>query len=201
MSYKRELSERRWQKLEDMINRLTPANIRAFERSQTAKEAVKIIGEHSDTTRTTVMSQQSYTLVRDFLFTQIFIENANRPGVLASMTVVDYRKMTEKDGRYIIAVMRHKTSHVHGPVNIVLNSNLKSWLAIFVEVMRPQIASATSGNVFLSWNGNAMISGHITKAVQSVFKKSGVDVKVTSTSFRKAAVTGLAQPRDVKCFS
>ena len=33
-----------------------------------------------------------------------------------------------------------------------------------------------------------MISGHITKAVQSVFKKIGVDVRVTSTSFRKATV-------------
>ena len=36
-----------------------------------------------------------------------------------------------------------------------------------------------------------MISGHITKAVQSVFKKSGIDVKVTSTSFRKAGVTAV----------
>ena len=34
-----------------------------------------------------------------------------------------------------------------------------------------------------------MESGHITKAVQSVFKKGGMDVKVTSTSFRKAAVS------------
>jgi hypothetical protein len=87
--------------------------------------------------------------------------------------------------------MKHKTSHVHGPARIVLSSKLKSWLSIFVEVMRPQIASATSGNVFLSWNGREMISGHITKAVQSVFKKSGTDVKVTSTSFRKAAVTAV----------
>ena len=34
-----------------------------------------------------------------------------------------------------------------------------------------------------------MKSGHITKAVQSVFKKAGLDVKITSTSFWKAAVT------------
>ncbi len=33
--------------------------------------------------------------------------------------------------------------------------------------------------------------GHITRAVQSVFKKGGMDVKVTSTSFRKAAVTAV----------
>ena len=34
-----------------------------------------------------------------------------------------------------------------------------------------------------------MESGHITKAVQSVFKKGGMDVKVTSSSFRKAPVS------------
>ena len=191
-SFKRESSERKWQKLEeDMINRLTPANIRDFEKSPTAREAVKIIGEHSDASRTTVVTQQSYTLVRDFLFAEIFIENANRPGVLASMTIEEYRKMVKQDDRYIITVLRHKTSHVHGPARIVLNAQLKSWLTIFVEIMRPQIASATTGNVFLSWNGKQMISGHITKAVQSVFKKSGMDVKVTSTSFRKAAVTAV----------
>lgn len=47
-SYKRESSERKWQKLEeDMMNRLTPGNIRSFEKSQTAREAVKIIRKQS----------------------------------------------------------------------------------------------------------------------------------------------------------
>ena len=192
VSYKREASTRKWQKLEeDTMNHLTPGNIRSFEKSETARDAIKIIGEHSDTTRTTAVTQQSYTLVRNFLFTQIFIENANRPGVLAGMTIQEYRKMTKQDEYYIITVMKHKTAYVHGPARIVLNSRLRSWLSVFVDIMRPQIASATCGNVFLSWNGKEMDSGHITRAVQSVFKKGGMDVKVTSTSFRKAAVTAV----------
>ena len=80
-----------------MLNRLTPGNVRSFEKSETAREAVKIIGKHSDISRTTAMTQQSYTLVRDFLFTQVFIENADRPGVLANMTIEDYRKMAKQD--------------------------------------------------------------------------------------------------------
>ena len=102
-SFKKESSERKWQKLdEDMINRLTPANIQSFEKSPRAKKAVKIIGKHSDASRTTVVTQQSYILVQDFLFTEIFIENANRPGFLASMTidsettVKKYYLLTEK---------------------------------------------------------------------------------------------------------
>ena len=62
-------------------------------------------------------------------------------------------------------------------------------MSVFVEVVRTQVTTAMSGPVFLSWNGNSMQSGHITKTVQSVFKKAGVDVKITSRSFRKAAVT------------
>lgn len=189
-SYKRKDSTRKWQKLEeDMLNRLTPSNIRKFEKSSAAREAIKMIGEHLDAPETTVVTQASFTLVRDFLFTQIFIDNANRPGVLAHMTMDEYRNIRKQDGRYVIAVKKHKTAHVHGPARIVLSEKLKSWLSVFVDVMRGQVGSSSSGPVFLSWNGNGMKSGHITKAVQSVFKKAGVDVKVTSTSFRKAAVT------------
>jgi site-specific recombinase XerD len=190
VSYKREANTRKWQKLEeDTINRLTPENIRKFEKSDMAREAIKIIGCHSDTTQTTLVTQRSYTLVRDFLFTQTLIDNANRPGVLAHMTMQEYNRMHEQDDHYVITVMKHKTAYVHVPPRIVLNAKLKSWFSIFVEVMRPQITSATSGNVFLSWNGKPMISGHITKAIQSLFKKSGIEMKITSTSFRKAAVT------------
>ena len=75
VSYKREASTRKWKKLEeDMMNHLTPRNIRSFEKSETARDAIKFIGEHSDTTRTTAVTQQSYTFVRNFLFT-LFIEN------------------------------------------------------------------------------------------------------------------------------
>ena len=52
--------------------------------------------------------------------------------------------------------MKHKTAAVHGPARVVLSPKLKSWLAIFVEVMRTQMASPTTGNVFLSWNGRPM---------------------------------------------
>ena len=189
-SYKRESSTRKWQKLEeDMINRLTPSNIRTLEKCVAAREAIKIIGQCSESAETTLVSQSSFTLVRDFLFTQIFTDNANRPGVLAHMTMDEYRSIRKQDDHYVITVKKHKTAYVHGPARIVLSERLKSWMSLFVNVMRAQVKTRTDGPVFLSWNGNAMKSGHITKAVQSVFKKAGLDVKITSTSFRKAAVT------------
>lgn len=48
-SYKRDSCTRRWMKLEeDVFNHLTPANIREFEKSEVAREAVKLIGQFSD---------------------------------------------------------------------------------------------------------------------------------------------------------
>jgi site-specific recombinase XerD len=190
VSYRKESSIRKWQKLEeDTRNKLTPANIRMFENSKAARDAVKIIGQHSDSTESAAVTQSSYTLVRDFLFTQIFTDNANRPGVLADMTMDEYRRAQEEDGDYLIYIMNHKTAHVYGPAILVLSSKLMSWLRIFVEVMRAQVTTSHTGPVFLTWNAQGMTSGQITKAVQSVFRKAGVDIKVTSTSFRKAAVT------------
>ena len=63
-----------------MLNRLTPSNIRKLEKSTAAREAIKIIGQYSDSDETTPVTQSGFTLVRDFLFTQIFIDNANQPG-------------------------------------------------------------------------------------------------------------------------
>ena len=189
-SYRKESSVRKWQKLEeDFQNRLTAANITKFEKSEAARNAIKELGKHSDVEEKTVVTQSSYTLVRDFLFTQIFTDNANRPGALAGMTMNEYRQMRKEGDDYVISVMDHKTAHVYGPAIIVLSKKLMSWLSVFVEVMRAEVTTTKTGHVFLTWNGQRMTSGQINRAVQSVFKKAEIDQKVTCTSFRKAAVT------------
>ena len=89
-----------------MLNRLTPSNIRKLEKSTAAREAIKIIGKYSDSDETTPVTQSGFTLVRDFLFTHIFIDNANRPGVLAHMTMDEYNKMRKQDDHYVIMVKK-----------------------------------------------------------------------------------------------
>ncbi len=188
-SYKRETCTRRWKKLaEDESNRLQPADIKTFENSEAAREAIKTISEFSGLDRNQLVTQAQYTLVRDFLFAQIFIDDANRPGVLSCMTMEEFNNMHEKGDRYVISVMI--TVHIHGPALIVLSKKLKAWLVLFVKMMRPHVTS-TSDLVFLTWNGQPMTSSQINKALQSVFKKATVSTKITSTSFRKAAVTNV----------
>ena len=161
--------------------------------------SVKILGEHSDPTEVALVTQNYYTLVRDFLFTQILIDNANQPGVISYMTMTQYQNMRTQDGNRVITVKNHKTRHVQGPAYIVLSKKLEAWLSIFVERMRPQVTMSTSGYVFLLWNGKRMSSSQINKAVQLVFWKAGVEVKVTTTSFHKSVVTNVHQRNPEFC--
>ncbi|CAB3978646.1 Neurofilament medium polypeptide [Paramuricea clavata] len=191
-TYKRDSCTRRWQKLEeDTENLLTSESIQNFEKSEAAREAIKIIGQYSYPTETAPVVQALYILARDFLLVELFIDNANRPGILSFMTTDKFHNMGEEDGTYVIAVKKHKTAHVHRPAYIVLSKKLKAWMHVFVEVMRPAVTDSdtSTSSVFLTWNSRSMTSGQVNKAVQSVFKKAGVDIKVTSTLFRKAAVT------------
>ena len=190
LSYKRESCTRRWKKL-DSWNQLTPADIQCFEKSEASREAVKLLGEYSDPVAPMEVSQSTYTLVRDFLFAQIFIDNANRPGVLSYMMMDEFKRMRQEGEEWVVAVMKHKTVHIHGPAYVILSNKLKSWMSILVNKMRAQVTTSETRCVFLSWNGRPMTSGQINKALQSVFKKAKVNIKVTSTSFRKSAVTAV----------
>ena len=98
--------------------------------------------------------------------------------------------MSEEGNGGVVSVTKHKTTHIHGPAHIVLSQKLKAWLRMFVQVIRPHV-TAESDYVFLTWNGQPMTSSQINKALQSVFKKATVSAKLTSTSFRKAAVTNV----------
>ena len=69
-----------------------PLDTFKYEKSSAARGAIKILGHYSDST-TTPVTQSNFTLVRDFVFTQIFIDNANQPGVLVCMTMGGYNNI------------------------------------------------------------------------------------------------------------
>ena len=56
-----------------------------------------------------------YTLVRDYLIAQIMIDNANRAGVVAFMTVKEFQRAKMEDDCYVVEVFHHKTVDTSGP--------------------------------------------------------------------------------------
>ena len=74
----------------------------------------------------------------------------------------------------------------------VLSTKLQSWIAIFVKKVcckLPGVADGHSERGFLSWNGEALKSSQIEKAIKSVWKKAGMEGSPSSTLFRKSAAS------------
>lgn len=120
-SYKRDSTRRRWEKMEEDVSSLvTPEKVKEFDQSQAARDAViilgKLCGAHS-----MEITQAMYTLVRDYLIAQIMIDNANRAGVVAFMTVQEFQRSRMEDDRYVVRVLHHKTVDTHGPAQVVLD--------------------------------------------------------------------------------
>ena len=176
---------------EDLHSVISPEQITEFERSKAARDAICLLGQLSDV-ETTEVTQNQYTLIRDFLLVEISIDNANRAGALANMNLKEFQNSVKRENELVILVRKHKTGATHGPARIVLSPKLQSWIAIFVKKVRcklPGVADGHSERVFLSWNGEALKSSQINKAIKSVWKKARMVGSPSSTLFRKSAVS------------
>ena len=108
-SYKRLGQKRMWERSEeDRLELITAEKFEAFENSQTARDAIILLGKLSSAHNVEI-TQSQYTLLRDFLLVEISIDNANRAGVLSNMTLTELSRATAEDDRFLINVMDHKT--------------------------------------------------------------------------------------------
>lgn len=92
------------------------------------------------------------------------------------MKMGEFKKMKTEGDDSVILVKDHKTLYSHGHARIVLSQKLCRWLQIFVTEVRSHVSGTTNDNdhhVFLSWNGESLASSQISKAMKSVWKKSG----------------------------
>ena len=120
------------------------------------------------------------------------IDNANRAGVVACMTVREFERATVESDRHVVRVLHHKTVDTHGPAQKVLTRHLYNYITVFMKEMRsrlPGLDYHDKQTVFLSWCGKHMESSQMTKALGSIFKKAGVDGPVHHTLYRKSAVS------------
>jgi len=143
------------------------------------REAIVLLGKLCGA-HTIQITQEIYTLVRDYLIAQIMIDNANRAGVVACMTVKEFDRATVEGDPHVVCVLHHKTVDTHGPAQIVLTSHLYKYMyiSVLMQEMRsqpPDLNRLDKQTVFLLWCGKSMESSQMTKALGFVFKKAGVD--------------------------
>ena len=130
-------------------------------------------------------------LIRDFILTQITIANAHRSGVLANMTLGEFKKAKLSEGSCILSVKKHKTADIHGPARVVLSSTLFGYLKTYVTEVRSVVSETKDDDdaVILSWSGARLASGQISTAINASWKKAGLQGHISSTLLRKSAVT------------
>jgi len=168
-------------------------SIKRFETSEAARDVVCLLGQLSGAHKIQI-TQAQYTLIRDFLLVEISIDNANRAGALANMTVAEYDRMTKESDEFVVLVKNHKTVSTHGPARIVFSVKLKSWMDVFLREVRLKITASNTGPdncVFITSTEEAMVSSQINKAIKSVWKKAEVEGAPSSTLFRKSAVSSV----------
>ena len=143
-AFRQNCAKRHWEKMEEDFHALiTPDQIRKFETSKAARDTVCLLGQLSGAHNIQI-TQTQYTLIRDFLLVEISIDNANRAGALANMTVREYNRMTKESDEFFVLVKNHRTVSTHGPARIVFPPRLKSWMDIFLKEVRLKFAAPDS---------------------------------------------------------
>jgi site-specific recombinase XerD len=198
-AYRKQCSKHTQQKMNEDLDKLVhPEDVESFRNSEATLAVIKILGSLADDNEI-VTSQTDYVLVRDFLLTEIALMNANRSGVLANMTLKQFKNARVVEDQYVVSVDDHKTATLYGPAKVVLSQSLHGWLVLFTDKMRiPLISCHSQGNcdaMFVTWNGESMSSGQITKCVQSSWKKAGLKDGISLNIVRKSAVSTVHQKR------
>ena len=201
-SFRKKSLDRFWEKrMDDMSSMRTPEQVRAFDTSEVAREAIRLLGEYQDRCDEEEPTQSEYTTVRDYLLTSVCINNGSRSGTLANMTLREFKQANKKDDCFIVRVKDHKTFTKHGPVNVVFNATLHQYTEIFIVKFRNRLNDVnTTGEsaVFLSVTKKKLTSSQVGAQIGSCWGK--VFGRETSsggaTAFRKAAVSAVHEQRE-----
>ena len=170
--YNKASKERLWERsMEDYESLLTPEQVSVYRCSDVVRKSTNFFCQINED-REFQLTSQSYCYMRDHLFVEIVLSNASRSGALANMMVEEFKKATvEDDGITVIAVKKHKTSATYGHTRICLKPMIFGYLKVFVEKVRPKLKTSIQ-NVFVSFTGQKMQPGAISKQIHERFKEA-----------------------------
>ena len=78
--------------------------------------------------------------MRDYLFVELALTNACRPGSIVNMLISKYEKIKfEEDGAAVIYVKKHKTASTHGHVGVFFKPIIYQYLCIYINSVRPKV--------------------------------------------------------------
>ena len=120
--------------------------------------------------------RSDYCCMRDYLFVQIELQNSHRSGVSSNLLLDEYKKATTEGDLIRIKVKKHKTAREYGPAKLYLSKTIFEYLKIFVDAVRSQLPG-NSPQVFLSFTGQQMASGAISKQINACQVATGWSIR------------------------
>ncbi|XP_057304437.1 uncharacterized protein LOC130641583 [Hydractinia symbiolongicarpus] len=182
---------------EEMKVLLTPEQIKTYESSENARNAIKLFGEYGSAT-CPQLSQTDYCCMREYLLMQICLQNTQRSGVCSNLTLQEFNNDCWEGDMFRIRVKKHKTARLYGTAKFYLQRHIYDYMKIFVDSVRSQVIGQ-SPYLFVSFNGGQMDSGHISRQINASWQKAGVyggdkpARNLTCTIFRKSASTAVLE--------
>lgn len=107
--------------MDESYSAMTPHNLKAFEESDFAKQAVTMICQSLENY---VLTIQEFTLVRDFLLVTKLIKNGSRLGPLEIAKVNRFEQATYimSKKRWTLVIDEHKLTRHQGPAELVMDN-------------------------------------------------------------------------------
>ena len=162
---------RRFQKHEDFKKLITSENLYQVCHHDQRINAIKQPGNSSkETSQGTeaerIINDRTHCEVRYWLMTRLIIDNSGRSGVIANMTVAEFRAAVyhpgtdEDQAHYRIFVSNHKTADQYGSAVTWAYEDLHRMMDMYLRTVRSQFTAANPHveQPFISSNGMALTS-------------------------------------------
>ena len=113
------------------------------------------------------ISQKESVGFRDHVLCKIHFQSAHRSGILANITIDEFRAIEKGDDNMLrVEVTDHKTVDTYVSGKLML-------LKVYVTFVRSRLSAINTKYVFAFWNGNKVASGDISFCIHNFWKKVG----------------------------
>ena len=170
--------EQYWARIDEELDILvTPEQKQKYNESPNAIQAQALFKEFKIKQKRFI-TQSEFVSLRDHILINLHFSSGHRSGVTANATMQEYKsalmhKKRENADHLIIRVRNHKTFATAGPALLVLDTEASEMLKVFVESFRSH-TPCLAHNIFVSWAGNALAPGSVSRQIHSQWVKAGL---------------------------
>jgi len=134
-----------------------------------------------------MLSKQGHMLVIAYIAAAIIYCNAQRPGVVRNMTINEFQRRVNVNGKILIQVMNHKTTSSMGPANVVITPTQEEMMIEYLQTIRWKVVPQKNefNNLsFLTTTGNEFRK--VSETIQQISQE--YDVIVPSAGLHRKVI-------------